>query len=117
MKLWNKINNDELKQKMMDSGEERITLSFYKYHQIFNPPSFRDEFYIKLDQAGVFGRIYVAHEGINGQISVPGNRFEDFLNVLNSYPWLQGIRLNTAIEDNGKSFYKLKILQLNVQNK
>lgn len=109
MKLWNKINNDELKQKMMDSGEERITLSFYKYHQIFNPPSFRDEFYLKLDQAGVFGRIYVAHEGINGQISVPGNRFEDFLNVLNYYPWLQGIRLNTAIEDNGKSFYKLKI--------
>lgn len=109
MKLWNKINNDELKQKMMDSGEERITLSFYKYHQIFNPQLFRDEFYLKLDQAGVFGRIYVAHEGVNGQISVPGNRFEDFLNVLNSYPWLQGIRLNTAIEDNGKSFYKLKI--------
>lgn len=109
MKLWNKINNDELKQKMMHSGEERITLSFYKYHQISNPQSFRDEFYLKLDQAGVFGRIYVAQEGVNGQISVPGNRFEDFLSAVNSYPWLQGIRLNTAIDDNGKSFYKLKI--------
>jgi UPF0176 protein len=109
MKLWNKINNDELKQKMLVSGEERRTLSFYKYHQIPDPKAFRDDFYIQLDQAGVYGRIYVAHEGVNGQISVPGNRFNDFLNVLNLYSWLQGIRLNTAIEDDGKSFYKLKI--------
>jgi UPF0176 protein len=109
MKLWNKVNNDELKQKMIDSGEERITLSFYKYYHLSSPQTFRDEFYLKLDQVGVYGRIYVAQEGVNGQISVLGNRFDDFVSTLNSFPWLQGIRLNTAIEDNGKSFYKLKI--------
>ncbi len=87
MKLWNKVNNDELKQKMIDSGEERITLSFYKYYHLSSPQTFRDEFYLKLDQVGVYGRIYVAHEGVNGQISVPGNRFDDFVSTLNSFPF------------------------------
>lgn len=108
-KLFNRINNDELKEQMLSSDENRITLSFYQYHHITDPKAFRDEFYLGLSEQGVFGRIYVAQEGVNGQISVPEANFEAFKEYLFSIPWLKDIRLNIAIDDDGKSFYKLKI--------
>jgi UPF0176 protein len=57
----------------------------------------------------VFGRIYVAKEGINAQVSVPSANFEAFKNYLYSLEPLQGLRLNIAIDDDGKSFWVLKI--------
>ena len=109
MKLHNRINNDELKQRMLQSDEKRVTLSFYQYALIDNPHHFRDELYRAWEKLGVFGRIYVAAEGINGQLSVPESHFEAFKDHLYGIPFLNGIRLNIAIEDDGKSFYKLKI--------
>lgn len=109
MKLYNKINGEELKQKMLESDEARITLSFYQYAHIEHPQQFRDELYKAWFDLGVFGRVYVAAEGINAQISVSERTFEDFKTQLNSIDFLKGVRLNIAIEDDGKSFYKLKI--------
>lgn len=109
MKLYNKVNNDELKRRMLESDEARITLSFYQYATIENPQQFRDEFYKGLGELGVFGRIYIASEGVNGQISVPQERLEALKTYLYSIPFLYGIRLNIAVDDDGKSFYKLKI--------
>jgi len=113
MALYNKINGKELKERLHNSIQARTTVSFYKYHQIADPESFRNELYKLLDQILVCGRIYVAKEGINAQISVPTERFTDFKNELFSIPFLTGIRLNTAVDDNGKSFFKLKILVRN----
>jgi len=109
MALHNKVNNEELKQRLHESAEERVTLSFYKYYHIEDPEQFRDELYRALESVGVYGRIYVAKEGLNGQISVPEAGFESFRETLFNISWLKGIRLNMAIEDDGKSFYKLKI--------
>jgi UPF0176 protein len=109
MKLFNKVNNDELKKRMLESSEKRTTLSFYQYAHIENPELFRNQLYLLLDALGVFGRIYVAKEGVNGQISVPEAQFETLKNRLYSIPFLDGCRLNVAIDDDGKSFYKLKI--------
>ena len=109
MKLYNKINSDELKQRLQESNEVRTTLSFYRYARIENPEVFRNQFYQLLDGLGVFGRIYVAHEGVNGQVSVPSANFEALKNGLETIPFLTGLRLNIAIEDDGKSFFKLKI--------
>lgn len=109
MALHNKINKDELKQRLMESDEKRTTLSFYQYANIESPKQFRDDFYRSLSEIGVFGRIYVAQEGVNGQISVPTANFEEFKNRMDAVPFLKGIRLNIAIDDDGKSFYKLKI--------
>lgn len=95
---------------MLTSTEERITISFYKYHQIEEPKIFRDDLYRLFDQLGVMGRIYVAHEGINAQISAPKNNLEIFREKLYSISFLNGVRLNVAVDDNGKSFFKLKIL-------
>ncbi|MBI3883156.1 MAG: rhodanese-related sulfurtransferase, partial [Sphingobacteriales bacterium] len=56
-----------------------------------------------------FGRIYIAEEGINAQISVPDSNFDALKNVLYSFDALNGIRLNVAVDDDGKSFWVLKI--------
>ena len=109
MNLFNKVNKDELKLRMIASDEKRTTLSFYKYAHIEDPALFRNQLYLLLDGFGVYGRIYVSAEGINGQISVPTARFEAFKQGLYSIPFLDGCRLNIAIEDNGKSFFKLTI--------
>ena len=108
-RLFNRVNNRELKQRLEESKEPRTTLSFYQYYQLEDPQAFRDELYLLLSECGVLGRIYVAKEGINGQISVPTEKFEAFKTTLFSIHWLNGIRLNIAVEKDGKSFFKLAI--------
>jgi len=108
--LYNRINSKELKEKLKLSSEARTTISFYKYHHIEDPQKFRDDLYLLFDQSGVLGRIYVAHEGINAQLSVPDINVAPFKSHLFQIDFLKGVRLNTAIDDNGKSFFKLKIL-------
>ncbi|MDF1694368.1 MAG: rhodanese-related sulfurtransferase [Saprospiraceae bacterium] len=107
--LYNKVDKELLKKKLEQEGIERTTLSFYQYAHISNPKLFRDHFYLSLDEVGVLGRIYVSQEGVNGQISVPTHRVEELKAVMNSVDFLKGIRLNIAIDDDGKSFIKLKI--------
>jgi UPF0176 protein len=107
--LHNRINNKLLKQQLMDEIEPRTTISFYCYFQVQNPQAFRDDLYKQFTQLKVFGRIYVAKEGINAQISVPSNKFEGFKQSLYSIEPLNGLRLNIAVDDDGKSFWVLKI--------
>ncbi len=107
--LHNRINNEELKQRMLAETEPRTTISFYQYFHIAVPDEFRNNLYQKMGTLSVFGRIYVAHEGINAQISVPQSLFEAFRDCLYSYEALNGIRLNIAVDDDGKSFWVLKI--------
>lgn len=110
MALHNKIDSRLLKEKMRSASENRTTVSFYKYHQIPDPATFRNDLYKSFDELKVLGRVYVASEGVNAQISVPTEHFHAFRAYLYSIPFLNGVRLNTAFQDNGKSFFKLKIL-------
>ena len=107
--LHNKVDKRLLKERLLQSDEKRITLSFYQYAKIPNPVLFRDHLFSLLMEDDVYGRIYVAREGINGQISVPNNKYDNFIEHLYSIDFLKDIRLNIAIEDDGKSFYKLTI--------
>lgn len=109
MKLHNRVNGEELKRRMKESSEERTTLSFYKYYNIRNTRLFRDHFYLLLDQLGVLGRIYIASEGVNGQISAPTQLLKELREAFDSITFFQGIRFNYAVEDDGKSFFKLTI--------
>lgn len=108
-RLYNRLNRDQLKEKLYAEDFKRITISFYKYFKIEDPKIFRDTLYSKFFELGVFGRIYVANEGINAQISVPEYNFEKFKNYLYSIDGLNNLRLNVAVEDDGKSFWVLKI--------
>lgn len=107
--LHNRVSQRELKKLLFEEKEPRITISFYKYATIEDPESFRDELYKKLDEIKVFGRIYIAKEGINSQISIPESNFDKFRDIINSISFLQGTRLNLAVDDDGKSFWVLKI--------
>jgi len=110
MTLFNRINGKELKEKLHQSKQDRTTISFYKYHHITEPGAFRDQLYKQFAQLEILGRIYVAKEGINAQVSVPTSLLENFKTELYSISFLEGVRLNIAVDDNGKSFFKLKIL-------
>src|SRR5665647_3870684 len=107
--LHNRVSQKELKQRLFEEKEPRITLSFYTYSFIEDPQVFRDAFYENLNELKVFGRIYVAHEGINAQMSIPESHFGEFKNYLDAIPFFKNIRLNIAVEDDGKSFWVLKI--------
>lgn len=107
--LHNRVSQAELKKKLYAETEHRTTISFYHYFPITDPKQFRDELYKSLHALNVFGRIYVAHEGINAQVSVPDSRVAAFRDYLYSIPPLKGLRLNIAVDDDGKSFWVLKI--------
>ncbi|MCZ2222807.1 MAG: rhodanese-related sulfurtransferase [Chitinophagales bacterium] len=107
--LHNRISSKELKEQLMKETEPRTTISFYKYFPIQNPQEFRDFLYKSLFILKVFGRIYVAKEGINAQISVLESNFELFKKFLYSIEQLNNLRLNIAIDDDGKSFWVLKV--------
>ncbi len=109
MQLYNKVDKEVLKQKLQEDSRPRRTISFYQYHNLADPTTFRDELYILLNKLEVYGRIYISQEGINAQISVLEANYETFVQDLYTIDFLNGVRLNHAIEDDGKSFYKLKI--------
>lgn len=91
-------------------AEKRVTISFYRYYHIAEPPLLRNELYRGLQDLDVMGRIYLASEGINAQISVPEAKVETLHEFIRSMDSLKGVRLNVAVQDDGRSFFKLKIL-------
>ncbi|UZO82034.1 rhodanese-related sulfurtransferase [Aquimarina sp. ERC-38] len=109
MQLYNKLSAKERAILLEEAGTDRLTLSFYAYTQLGNPQLFRDYLYIHWDQLEVLGRIYIASEGINAQLSVPAPNFKKFKKHLDQITFLRDIRLNIAIEQDLKSFLKLKI--------
>ncbi|HUR66794.1 MAG TPA: rhodanese-related sulfurtransferase [Chitinophagaceae bacterium] len=107
--LHNRISRKELKELIQNDPTPRTTLSFYCYFEIKEPSLFRNQLFKDLKAIDVLGRIYLAEEGINAQVSVPAANLEAFKTYLYSYEPLNGLRLNIAVDDNGKSFYVLDI--------
>ena len=109
MQLYNTLSAKEREKLIEAAGKERLTISFYKYAHIGNTEIFRNHLFINWEALDVLGRIYVAHEGINAQLSVPAENFEAFKAHLDSISFLENVRLNIAIEQDNKSFLKLKV--------
>ncbi|MCK0161142.1 rhodanese-related sulfurtransferase [Allomuricauda sp. F6463D] len=109
MQLYNTLSAKERAALIEEAGKDRLTISFYKYAHIGNPQLFRDYLFLSWNNMEVLGRIYVAHEGINAQLSVPAENFNNFKEHLDSIPFLENVRLNIAIEQDNKSFLKLKV--------
>ncbi|MFV0540874.1 MAG: rhodanese-related sulfurtransferase [Aestuariibaculum sp.] len=109
MQLYNTLSAKERAALIDKAGLNRLTLSFYKYAKIKNPKHFRDNLFLTWNTLDVLGRIYVATEGINGQLSLPANQFNTFKTHLDSIDFLKDVRLNIAVEQDNKSFLKLKI--------
>ena len=109
MQLYNTLSAKERETLIEEAGQERLTISFYQYAQLGNPVVFRNHLFIHWNDLDVLGRIYVANEGINAQLSVPAENFEAFKKHLDSISFLKDVRLNIAIEQDNKSFLKLKV--------
>lgn len=106
--LFNKISRNELKKSLSNEPFQRITASFYKYFQVSSPKKFRDNLYVRFNQLKIFGRIYIAREGINAQISVPESNWYVFTKELGKFKELKNVTLKKALQE-GKSFYKLVV--------
>ena len=109
MQLYNTLSAEERAVMIDDAGKQRLTLSFYAYAQIQDPTQFRNDLFRAWDPLVVLGRIYVAKEGINAQLSLPADHFYAFKDTLEEYDFMRGMRLNIAVEHHDHSFLKLTI--------
>jgi UPF0176 protein len=109
MQLYNTLSAEERAIMIDDAGKQRLTLSFYAYAQLPNPIQFRNELFLAWNSLEVLGRIYVANEGINAQLSLPADNFYAFKDTIEAYDFMKGIRLNVAVEHDDHSFLKLTI--------
>ena len=107
--MFNKLNKEQCMALLEKETFKRITMSFYRYTILENLPELRDDLYNNWNELGVLGRIYIAEEGINAQLSVPEHNLEDFVKNINSFSNFKEIPFKIAIEDDGKSFFKLTI--------
>ncbi len=109
MQLYNKLSAVERAALIDEAGKDRLTISFYQYFKIADPSLFRDQLFVEWNALDVLGRTYVSYEGINAQISVPAENFLALKEQLDAISFLKDIRLNVAVEQNNKSFLKLKV--------
>jgi UPF0176 protein len=108
-KLYNTVDKKILQESLERETFKRKTISFYRYYYIEDPQQFRDDIYTVWDSLDCFGRIYVAREGINAQMSVPEHNWNAFELCMKNWAIFREIPIKHAIEDDGKSFFKLTI--------
>ena len=104
--LYNKKSKTDLKKKLESETFLRETYSFYKYVSLENLQALRDKIYLDWDSLGVLGRVYIAEEGINAQISIPEYNVKKFKTNLYSHNTFNKINIKKAVQS-GISFYNL----------
>lgn len=107
--LRNKFSPEDLKSRLKAEGFPRTTLSFYRYVRLENPSALRDALYTEWEALGVLGRIYLAAEGVNAQLSVPSHNLEAFRAAVDARPEFTQVPFKIAVEDDPESFLKLMI--------
>ena len=107
--MFNKLSKKQAFQLLDQEDFKRRTISFYRYVILDDPYKLRDKLYSDWNVLAVLGRIYLAKEGINAQLSVPEHNWEAFKKNVYTNKYFKNIPFKIAIEDNGKSFLKLTI--------
>lgn len=113
--LHNRKGRQQLEAELEKAGHPHRVASFYRYIVIDDPQALRDELYRKWETLGVLGRIYVAHEGINAQFSVPVPNWQKFIDTLSQWPATKDVFLNISdhsdygADHQDYPFIKLKI--------
>jgi len=108
-RMFNKLNKQQAIVKLERESFKRKTISFYRYVILEDLLDLRDKLYSRWEELDVLGRIYLAHEGINAQLSVPEDNWGEFVSNVNSYSQFKKMLFKIAVEDDGKSFFKLTI--------
>lgn len=113
--MYNRISNNILKKDLDIQNKPRKTVSFYKYCNISYPKKFRDNLYLAFKKIDIFGRVYIAKEGINAQVSIPIRHLKNLKKILGDCdPRLKNISLNFAIDETIKPFW---VLRMKVRNR
>jgi UPF0176 protein len=107
--LKNLINRKELRARLSEDKTPRTTISFYRYVNISDPDSLRDQLFKDWSTLGMLGRIYLANEGINAQFSIPTANLQKLRQYLDEGTYFSEVPFKIAVEDDGKSFFKLTI--------
>ena len=105
--LINRVDKNILKQRLKEEAFGRKTISFYRYVNIGDPHKLRDDLFRMWSALDCFGRVYVANEGINAQMSVPEHNWDEFVKQLYAIQYFTNVPFKHAVDGNGKSFYKL----------
>ena len=102
--LHNRISNEELKARMLAETEPRTTVSFTNTSPSTIPKRFATASTFSSKTEGVRPHLR-GERGHQRAISVPQHNFDAFKAALfASHPALDQVRLNIALEDDGKSF-------------
>tara|TARA_B100001142_G_scaffold329900_1_gene394980 strand:+ start:2536 stop:3576 length:1041 start_codon:yes stop_codon:yes gene_type:complete len=107
--MFNKLSKKQAMELLKKENFKRRTVSFYRYVILENPDKLRDDLYADWVKLGVLGRIYLASEGINAQLSVPEQNWEKFKSKVHSNKYFLNIPFKIAVEDQRESFFKLTI--------
>ena len=106
--LYNQKNKEQLISDLKKENFRRITLSFYKYIELNELEKLRNTLFLEWKQMNILGRVYIASEGINAQISIPEDNIESFKYSINNNNKFKNIPFKFAIQE-GISFLKLTI--------
>lgn len=107
--LHNIYGKEILRKRLEEENFSRTTLSFYRYVILENVQELRDQLYAEWEILGVLGRIYIAREGINAQLSIPSHNLDFFRKNLDSRNQFKDMQFKIAVEDDSKSFLKLDL--------
>lgn len=103
-------SREEKREAVMHDGIARRTISFYRYVRLADPEKTRNTLCERFSKLGCLGRIYVASEGINAQMNVPTQYWDQFDAFIQSQPEFRGVPYKIAVEEkDAPSFYKLTI--------
>ncbi len=108
-RLHNIYNREDLIKQRESEDFTRKTVSFYRYIILENLEELRDTLYLDWFDLGVMGRVYIAKEGINAQISVPEHNIDKFITYLDKTKYFADMPMKWAVEDDPMSFLKLKL--------
>lgn len=105
----NLLDKKTLKKNLLSEDFKRLTISFYRYFSVDkNLEEFREEFYLYCEKLYVLGRVYIASEGINAQVSVPEHHYNTFLDYLSENIYAgKRAEVKKAIDQEKSSFFKL----------
>ena len=105
--LFNRKNKIQLIQEQGLESFKRKTCSFYRYVKIADTQSLRNILYKEWLKLNILGRVYLAKEGINAQISVPKPNWDKFIEKLDTHPEFSKIFIKSAVREADQSFIKL----------
>lgn len=104
------LSRQEQRERAKADSRPRTTLSFYRYVKIADTAAFQKRLNDAWKALECRGRIYIAKEGINAQMDVLAERWNEFDTWVQAQPELAGIPYKIAVEEgDAPSFYKLAI--------